>query len=195
MKKLEDIADVIVGQIMTRVTVENHDEENLEYVLNPGGIGECCIDPDAIVETYVDKNRIDNSKYAQEGDIVIKLSTPYKCALIESKYKGLLIPSFCALIRIKDGVKNIDKAYLCAIINSIDVRSQLRQKIAGTTVSMVKVTDLRSIEIPIIEQKKMLELGKEYLLSCKKRNLLIDLANCEERLMDQRITSIIREER
>ena len=49
--------------------------------------------------------QIDEEKYTHEGDVVIKLSTPYDAAYVDGENAGIAIPSFCAAIRITDNDK------------------------------------------------------------------------------------------
>jgi hypothetical protein len=192
MLKLEEYADVTVGQIMTRVTENSEAEQNIVKVLNPKAINAGCIDEDAITEANVVK-KIDNSKFTRVGDIVVKLSTPYEGVLIDSKHEGLLVSSFCAIIRL-NGNRGISKDFLCAVLNSDYAREQIQKKVAGTNNPMVKITDLRSILLPNVSEEDMKLLGEEYRLSCRKRFLLNKLEEGERALMNARLMNCLHKE-
>lgn len=194
MKKLGDFAEVIVGQIMSRVTVDPAEEQNTVKVLIPKAINAGSIDDDAIAEANVTV-KTDDTRFTKEGDVVIKLATPYEGALIDSEHVGLLIPSFCAIIRVSDKKKSVDKSFLCAALNSNYVREQIKRKVAGAKMPMIKVSDLRSIEFPEVEQEEMKAIGKEYLLSCRKRLLLKKLEENERSIMDARVMNCLCEEK
>ena len=89
---LENIADVIAGQIMTRVTEDNNDGEAVQ-VLAPKAISNGIIIKEDLGKAVLSKD-VDENKYTKEGDVVIKLSTPYDAAYVTSKDIGLVIPSF-----------------------------------------------------------------------------------------------------
>lgn len=187
MKRLEDLAEITVGQIISRVR-ESEEEKVIYKVLQPRSITEGAVIDEFVTEEVL-SGKIDNDKLSTDGDIVIKLSTPYEAAFIDKSHEGYLVPSFCATVRAKNG---INSAYVCALINSSYVRDQLKAKIAGTTRAMVKITDLRSVEVPDLSKKQMDDLGDEYLMSGKKRLLLKQLADIEKSIMDARIMNCIK---
>ena len=190
MRKLEDLAEITVGQIIARVR-ESEGSEMVTYkVLQPRSITEGAIIDEFITEETL-SGKIDGNRFSSEGDVVIKLSTPYEAAVIDEAHVGCLVPSFCATVKANKGVSS---AYICALINSSYVREQLKAKIAGTTRAMVKITDLRSIEVPELSKQQMESLGEEYLLSGKKRLILKQLADAEKEIMDARILNSIKGE-
>ena len=101
---LENIASVTAGQIMTRVTADkdagNQVVENVK-VLVPKAIVSGVIVKEDLGNAELGK-QIDEEKYTHEGDVVIKLSTPYDAAYVNKENAGIVIPSFCAAIRITD---------------------------------------------------------------------------------------------
>lgn len=178
--KLEEFAEVIVGQIMTRVTADSNNEGKEIRVLSPKAISNGVIDMDDIGTTVVTKE-IDKDKYTREGDVVIKLSTPYDAAYITSESAGLAIPSFCAIIRLSDN--RVGAGYLSAFLNSKYVKNQLIAKVSGGVKPMVKVTDIRNLEFPTVSQTDMQDIGEAFLLSGKKKKALLDMIRTEEQTM------------
>lgn len=186
--KLENIATLSVGQILTRVTDADSD---IQYkVLQPKAIDNGVIDDEQLDIVNVSKE-IDSDKFTKQGDVVIKLSTPYEAAVIDEKHVGLLIPSFCAVIRAPKGV---NPYYICALINSSYIKDQIKSKIAGTIRPMVKISDLRTVDIPELPQEKMSAIGEEYELSLKKLDLLSQIINTEKEIMDNKLLAIVLEE-
>ena len=179
--KLEDYAEVIVGQIMTRVTTGGDDEGKTIRVLSPKAISNGVINIDDVGTAILSKD-IDNDKFTREGDVVIKLSTPYDAAYITAETVGLAIPSFCAIIR--KSVNGIEGGYLSAFLNSRYVRDQLTAKVSGGNRPMVKVTDIRSLEIPNISESDMKDIGEAFMLSGKKREALLEMVHTEEQIMN-----------
>lgn len=179
--KLEDFAEVIVGQIMTRVTTDGNDEGKTIRVLSPKAISNGVINIDD-VGTAVIYKEIDNDKFTRKGDVVIKLSTPYDAAYITANTAGLVIPSFCAIIRKFDS--KINSEYLSAFLNSRYVRDYLTAKVSGGVRPMVKVTDIRSLEIPNISEADMKDIGEAFILSGKKKEVLLEMIRTEEQIMN-----------
>lgn len=179
--KLEEYAEVIVGQIMTRVTAVGDDKGKTIRVLSPKAISNGVINMDDVGTAVISKD-IDNDKFTREDDVVIKLSTPYDAAYITAETAGLAIPSFCAIIRKSDNW--IDSGYLSAFLNSKYVRDQLTAKVSGGVKPMVKVTDIRSLEIPNIPESDMKNIGEAFMLSGKKKEILLEMVRAEEQIMN-----------
>ena len=185
--KLEDIATISVGQILTRVTDPNSE---LNYkVLQPRAISEGIIRDEFIDEVFVSKT-MDDDKLTKAGDVVIKLSTPYEAAVVDEAHAGLLIPSFCAVIR---GRTKVYPDYLCALLNSSYIKGQIMRKIAGTVRAMVKISDLRMVDVPDVSESTMESIGNEYRLSMRKMELLSQMIQVEKEIMDSNVLRVLKE--
>lgn len=188
--RLEDIANVIAGQIMTRVTDENNEGESVQ-VLVPKAIADGIVVKEDLGKAVLSK-AVDEDKYTREGDVVIKLSTPYDAAYVTAEDAGLVIPSFCATIRItKENL--MDAKYLSAFLNTSYVRNQLTAKVVGSTRPMIKITDVRALEIPKVSMQDMRDIGEAYILSGKKKATLLEMVATEGKLMENIVLASIRE--
>ena len=187
---LENIADVIAGQIMTRVTEDNNDGEPVQ-VLAPKAISSGIIIKEDLGKAVLSKD-VDENKYTKEGDVVIKLSTPYDAAYVTSKDIGLVIPSFCATIRILND-NLIDAKYLSAFLNTSYVRNQLTAKVVGSSRPMIKISDIRALEIPEVSIEDMRDIGEAYILSGRKKEILLEMVQTESMLMENIILASIKE--
>lgn len=192
--RLEEIASVTTGQIMTRVTVDKNAGEQVidkVRVLSPKALVAGIIVKEDLGEAELGK-QIDEDKYTREGDVVIKLSTPYDAAYISEENAGLALPSFCAVIRITNE-EEMDAQYLSAFLNSSYVRNELTAKVIGSTRPMIKITDIRALEVPQIAMKDMKDIGKAFVLSSKKKAILQEMINNENGLMENIVLSSIKE--
>ena len=191
---LENIASVTAGQIMTRVTADKDAGEKVienVKVLIPKAISSGVIVKEDLGDAELSK-QIDDDKYTREGDVVIKLSTPYDAAYINAEDAGIAIPSFCAAIRIKDENK-MDAQYLSAFLNSSYVRDELIAKVVGSTRPMIKITDIRALEVPELNMKDMQDIGKAFVLSGQKKATLQEMINNETKLMENIVLASIKE--
>lgn len=188
--KLEDVANVIVGQIMTRVTGENKDGVSVQ-VLVPKAIVDGIIVKKDLGEAILAKE-IDDEKYTKEGDVVIKLSTPYDAAYVTEEDVGLVISSFCAIIRITN-TNIMDAKYLSAFFNTSYVRNQLTAKVVGSTRPMIKITDIRALELPKVPIQDLKDIGEAYMLSGKKKLTLLEMVSTESQLMENIVLESIKE--
>lgn len=188
--RLEDIANVIAGQIMTRVTDENNEGESVQ-VLVPKAIADGIVVKEDLGKAVLSK-AVDEDKYTREGDVVIKLSTPYDAAYVTAEDAGLVIPSFCATIRItKENL--MDAKYLSAFLNTSYVRNQLTAKVVGSARPMIKITDVRALEIPKVSMQDMRDIGEAYMLSGKKKATLLEMVATEGKLMENIVLASIKE--
>ena len=191
---LENIAEVVAGQIMTRVSADKDaGEQVLETVkvLIPKAISSGVVVKEDLGTAELVK-KIDDDKYTHEGDVVIKLSTPYDAAYITKGDAGIAIPSFCAAIRIKD-CNEMDAEYLLAYLNSSYVREQLVAKVMGSTRPMIKITDIRALEVPKLDMQDMKDIGEAFVLSGRKKATLQEMINNETNLMENIVLASIKE--
>lgn len=190
-RKLDDIATVSVGQIMTRVSSDdkNNDERKEVKVLVPKSISGGVIVGKDLGVTFLSKE-IDQDKYTRVGDVVIKLSTPYDAAYVTEEFKGIAIPSFCAAIRVND--KEVNPKYLSAFFNSSYVRELLISKVQGSTRPMIKISDIRAIELPSVTKADMKDIGEAFLLSGEKKITLQKMIENESELMNNIVLESIK---
>lgn len=192
--RLEEIASVTVGQIMTRVTADRDLGDSVVdtvKVLVPKAISSGVIVKEDLGNAEITKV-IDEEKFTQAGDVVIKLSTPYDAAYVTEEYVGIAIPSFCAAIRITDENK-MDATYLSAFLNSSYVREQLTAKVVGSARPMIKVTDIRALEIPKLSVEDRRDIGKAFILSGQKKATLQEMIDNESRFMENIVLASIKE--
>ena len=124
--------------------------------------------------------------------MVIKLSTPYDAAYVTAEDAGIVIPSFCATIRItKENL--MDAKYLSAFLNTSYVRNQLTAKVVGSTRPMIKITDVRALEIPKVSMQDMRDIGEAYMLSGMKKATLLEMIATESKLMENIVLASIKE--
>ena len=191
LRRLEDIAEISVGQIMTRVSTDKVDEEAIKSVkvLVPKSISGGVIIKEDLGEANLSKE-IDADKYTKAGDVVIKLSTPYDAAYVTEEFAGIAIPSFCAAIRVKDN--KMDLKYLSAFLNSTYVRELLLSKVLGAVRPMIKITDIRAIEIPDVSEEDMKDIGEAFVLSGEKKATLQRMIENESELMNNIVLASIK---
>ena len=165
--KLGEIAEIIGGQIMTRVKTESQNEETSETVkvIVPKAIEEIgFINPDMLAEESI-RTKIDERKTAHNGDIIIKLNAPYDCGIVDENTVGAVVPSFCARIVINRTQFNTNKLipeYLLAFLNSRRCRKQIERLVQGSVMGVVSVGRLKDIEVPLPAVEHQFSIGNNY---------------------------------
>lgn len=194
--KLKDIAQIYSGQITSRVEAkEEIGDEVVEErkVLVPKAIMDGRINYSDLglvkLKKVTDENRI-----TKEGDIVLKLSSPHDAVYIQEEDEGLMVPSFCTIIRGVDTSK-ADPRFITAYLNTEYAREILKSRVSGSVTSMIKLKDVRELEIPDVPLEKQRIIGEAYTLSRQKQEILTKLLENEQAIMNTMVLSIIKEVR
>lgn len=193
MRELVD--SITVGQIMSRVSYKEGEEveaykENVQ-VLVPSAISGGVIHIENLGSAVLKKS-VSDERITRKNDIVIKLSSPYDCALITEEEEGLIVPSFCALIRGVD--KNfIDVRYLVGYLNSAYTTAKLVAGINSTAMAMVRGKSLAELEVeaPVINEQKV--IGDAYWASCQRKKLLEKMVKQQQQISDNIIIETLKE--
>lgn len=153
--QLGNIMTSIGGQITSRVEAKASDKViGSVKVLMPKAISN-----GRIVQEYLSnieiKTELDENKLTKQGDIIVKLNQPYDAAYISLDDEGLLVSSFCLIIRNID--RDIKAKYLLSVINSDLYREQALNMTSGATVPLLTKNAIHKIEmhIPSIEEQEL----------------------------------------
>ena len=176
--------NVIGGQISSRIEAKYESEKyETMKVLVPKAISNGIVNKEDLGRLNVTLG-IDSKKVTKEGDIVIKLSTPYDACLITKDDEGLLVPSFCAIIN--NIPEDILKEYLLAYLNSKACLRQIKNLIAGTTIAILSSGQIKKLFIPIPELSIQEEIAELYRKSVEKIKLLERITMLEKEYLDSR---------
>ena len=191
MVKFGDLNPTIIGgQIVKRVIA---DPIKKDEVVDEGRktivaktVSEGCINEEGIVINNY-KAEPDSKRLTREGDIVVKLSSPYNAVIIDRVHEGMLASSFCSIIR---DIEGIDKNYLVAFLNSEVCQKQLESSVAGTVMSVLSNGKLAELEIPLPNEKKQKEIGDYFEKTIKNRILLAKIQKLEEEKLASMIANL-----
>lgn len=188
MKKLGSLADVMVGQIMTRVSSKDG-EGNEVKVIVPGAVCQGYINEYSLGSANLVK-KLGDKFYTKPGDLVMKLTADYDVALVKEEEAGIAISSLVCVIRSKD----IEPKYLCAVLNSEKIKNELQIKAAGAIRPMIKVSDVRDLDIPVVSKEKQEKIGRTFELSGEKIQTLQEIISNERAIMNALVNNHILEE-
>ena len=189
--KFADLEPTIIGgQIVKRVIADpiKKDEvvDEARKTIVAKTIGEGCINDDGVVINNY-KAIPDPKRLTKEGDIVVKLSSPYSAVIIDKNHEDMLVSSFCSIIR---DVKGINKNYLVAFLNSDVCQKQLESSVAGTLMSILSNGKLADIEIPLPKESIQKEIGDYFEKTIKNRILLMKIHKLEEEKLASMIAGL-----
>ncbi len=179
-KKLGDLKDIQYtgGVIVPRVEAKaNELSVGTIKVLMPSAIASGEINKSETKEIEL-KKEVDESKLTQEGDIILKLSAPYDAVHITKEDCGLLVTSFCAIIR--NNNKEISSDYMTAFFNSQAYLNQVKGLVSGSSVPMLAIAKIKDVEIKILNADEQNEVAEYFKCIRNKERLykqIIDLEN------------------
>lgn len=156
---ISDIFDITAGQVMSRITDEVNPVEERKVLL-PKAISSGRVIENELVNNKM-KTILDPTKMTMEGDIIFKLSTPYDCCIIDEKNVGLVVPSFCAILRKRSGMA-FNNDYLVAYINSDFFAEQVKRMITGNVIGILSISSLKNLSINDFPVHIQEEIGKEF---------------------------------
>ena len=194
-KKIEELADIYSGQIMSRVAglavKEKKDSGSGKTykVITPKWIHDdgTITDPEkeAFTITYAP---IDEKRIAKKGDIIIKLSSPFDAGIVVDDGVGAIIPSFCAVIRYR---AKVNQEYLLAAINSSYVKKQLVNNVSGQELStVIPIGKIKTVEIPVPDKKTQEQIGKEYIEFQNRLATIRRIESLEKERLDKIFTEL-----
>lgn len=179
MALLKDYINITSGQIVNRVQVNKDKGDKIvdknRKVIVAKTISNGIIDDESI-DVMDLKVQPDENKLTKEGDIIIKLSKPYGAALIDKDHEGMLITSFCSVIR---NVKGIDPGYLVAYLNSEVADEKLTASVAGSTMTILSNNKISELNIPVPSVEKQKEISEFFKQSSKNKILFKKIVKLE----------------
>ncbi len=195
---LGEIAELKAGVLTNRVLYDARKEEIQENG-DEGEDGDYYISvlvPKAIHDGKVDHALIERQKLktvgngpkdvsafrTHEGDIIIKLASPYDACLITKEDEGLLIPSFC--LRVAFDSSKVDTFFLLAYFSSGFFMDELKRKCYRSVTALLKKTDFEKITIPDIPLSEQKDIGKRYRSVEKMKGLMKEFIALEKERLD-----------
>lgn len=183
-KRLEELnVEVIGGQIISRVLSDENDSIEIKTVvaktINDGYIDE----DNLVINSY--KKDVEEKRITKLNDIIIKLTAPFSAVKVDEDNVGLLVSSFCSIIRFNDEVINRD--YFVAYLNSELCKKQVEDLMVGTGIQTLSIKSFKNILIPVPTIEKQEEIGKTYMNYLENKKLIKKL----EILQKEKIQTMI----
>ncbi len=146
--------------------------------------------------SYVSKSKFHElSRHSfKRGDIVLtKLGNPLgAAAVVEDIEEGLIVAD---LVRIRINQEIIDTKYLCYLLNSVNIKTQINSQSKGATRPRIKLSVIRDLRItypPLIEQQRIVA-NLDFSFAALDR--LIEIAKDKEKnsikIFDQYLSNIL----
>lgn len=175
--KIKNIGNPIGGQVISRIEAKNEtDMIGKVKILVPKAIKNGGINHQDLSEINL-KSKPDENKLTKAGDIVLKLSQPYDAAYITEKDEGILVTSFCLVLREIDA--DINPRYLVLVINSEIYKEQAMMVTSGATVPMLTKGKIENIDLKL-NLKRQEEIMKMSDKIKQKEDIFNEIINLEK---------------
>ena len=193
--QLGDIARLTAGVITGRVLVDARKDKDESTgfgirVLVPKAIHDGKVDHSLLESQELQRDRktgeeknVDNFR-TKEGDIVIKLSSPYDSCIINREDEGLLVPSFCLRITDIDEEK-VDRYFLLAYFHSKTFLEEIRKKCYGNVMALAKKSDFEKISVPDIPLCEQTAIGERFRRIGELKEAVRRYSSLEEERLDR----------
>ena len=184
--KLSEIKSLnfIGGQILSRIESDQNKHDRVigvAKVIPPKAIKAGRIVQSEIYEIEY-KSEFDPKKLTREGDIVVKLSTPYEAAYITKDNEGLLITSFSIIIR--NTGNDILSEYLSAFCNSGVYMEQAMNLVSGATIPMLTIGKVKEISISMLSIEDQEQVAKYFNNIVEKQLVMEQIISLEKEKLD-----------
>ena len=186
LMKLSDIKGItfIGGQITSRIEANQKKKEivigNVKVIPPKAIKGGKIVHSELYEIAY--KTTFDEKKLTKAGDVVVKLSSPYDTAFITEVDEGLLITSFCIIIR--NTGNNLLSEYLGAFCNSGIYLKQVMRMVSGASVPMLTLGKVKEAEIRMFPLEKQEQIAKYYQTLCEKEIVMAQIIALEKEKLD-----------
>lgn len=188
----ELVNEIATGTVISRVECKKNDMKIGEIGILPLKSIACgMIDMDEIQKINLLKE-VKQEKVTQYGDIIMKMNQPYDSVYIEREYGGLLIPSFCCLIRNVNRAE-VDPYYLVSYLNSRFVKEYLMAANRASAASLLKIGDIRKLPIPLPEISEQIAIGKIFMAFSERQVILSKMKKHEMELVENIVMDTVRE--
>ena len=193
--RLEELCTIKTGAPTSRAKkIPEGIEPRDVKVLLPRAMQAGAIVDDELATEAVGEVKEEN--FTHEGDVVIKLSTPYDSVYVDKAHEGIMITSFGMVLRKKPEAE-LDMQYLSMFLNLPQTNSVLQAVSTGQSVAMamLKRQTVANIEVPLLPIERQQKLAALFQAVQERKRQYVRLIELdEERVTSQMTKSIWGEE-
>lgn len=170
--KLSDIArEIHTGVLTRRIIFEDSELASMSEAETAALTSARILVPKAIADGVIDHSQLQEVKLKKEvkekfrthlGDVIMKLSSPYDCCVIEDEEdENLIVPSFC--LRIGSIDEEYDPYFIMAYLTSASAWKQIEKTMMGRALSIISNESVSELILPVMTPEKRREAGERYM--------------------------------
>ncbi|MCG3676240.1 restriction endonuclease subunit S [Aliarcobacter butzleri] len=180
MITLSKIANLRMGVVLNRKKADMSKEQKLYYsVVSLKSFNENAIYDNTFADEFISNEQIKEDYQVKQGDILLRLREPNFAVYIDKEYENLIYPSLMVRVKLQDS--RFDANFIAHYLNSNTVKKALSTELSGTTIPMIKVTDVYEIKIPLINLDKQKKIVEYLKLAHQENELLQNLINQKQK--------------
>ena len=189
--RLEELCTIKTGAPTSRAKkIPEGVEPRDVKVLLPRAMQAGSIVDDELATEAVGEVRAEN--FTREGDVIIKLSTPYDSVHVDKSHEGIMITSFGMVLRKKPEAE-LDMQYLSMFLNLPHTNSVLQAVSTGqsTAMSMLKRQTVADIEVPLLPIERQRKLAALFQAVQERKRRYVRLIELDDELVTSQMTKSI----
>jgi len=168
--QLGEMALVKTGLVLSRKKAEFEHETKATYkLLTLKNISDDGTIDSTIYDKFNSKDLLDDHYFTQEGDVLIRLSYPNTAVYIDEASRGLLIPSYFAIIKVDKS--RILPEFLAWYLNSNEVKKEFERFQSGSRIPSTNQNVIKTLPVSVTTIEKQNVLIDIYKLHVKEKDL------------------------
>ncbi|MBF0985158.1 MAG: restriction endonuclease subunit S, partial [Campylobacter sp.] len=134
MIKLNDIAEIKTGLVLSRKKAEAHTPSEYSYkIVSLKSFAENAIYDNSFADEFISNEQINDDYKVSLGDVLLRLREPNFAVYIDKDYDDLIYSSLMVRIRVKSD--KFDPHFVAHYLNSSAVKRTLAPDVSGTTIA------------------------------------------------------------
>ncbi len=193
MVKLNDIAEIKTGLVLSRKKAEAHSPSEHSYkIVSLKSFAEDAIYDDAFADEFISSEQINEEYKVSHGDILLRLREPNFAVYIDKEYSDLIYTSLMVRIRVKSD--KFDPHFVAHYLNSSAVKKALAPDISGTAIAMISVASINNLKVPLINLQTQNKIVKYLILVRQESEILQNLVAQKQKYNKSIFENLIKKE-
>ena len=193
MIKLNDIAKIKTGLVLSRKKAEAHTPSEYSYkTVSLKSFAENAIYDNSFADEFISNEQISEEYKVSLGDILLRLREPNFAVYIDKEYSELVYTSL--MVRIRIGSDKFDPHFVAHYLNSSAVKRALAPDVSGTAIAMIGVASINNIKIPTLNLQTQNKIVKYLNLVRQESEILQNLTAAKQKYHKSIFKNLIKEE-
>lgn len=190
--KLTSLANIRLGLPLARKKGDIHDDTFFKYkAITLKSFSSNGVLLHNELDEFIATEELNENFITVEGDVIVRLREPNIAVCIDKKSSGLIVPALMAIIKPKEEINSL---YLTHYLNSNIAQKQLKKELQGTTISMLRASELADLEVILPPKETQEKIVAMLDLANKEIKLLDSLSKLKTQFKNELLDTIIKKE-